>query len=336
MMVRYQAGLHYLGTADYGQKERANPRLKHLLSEVSAVTRISAWAAGCDGSPIALSTCCSARQCRAIQYFRLGRSALTYWPFNQRALGTEGGVVSALAARKTFYSSDVGRMCPFAGCDAPHHNPIHFATSCTSAVWSRFQAFLRAGVRDLLGRMVFMLKKAHGEDVPSEFAAARTLLNDQIQQWRTWNDDDYRHVVMRLLSCAPFSEHDVRDQMLPGRNAGRSMRASTQSQRPAARPALDMPLSRALGRLFDSVCLQRSLLRKWANLWCQWAYKHIVALAGHYNCSRGFDRDDVPCFNHRERRISNAAGLHEVDDLGQDAGDVGSVGDNSGSDSDAD
>ena len=47
-----------------------------------------------------------------------------------------------------------------------------------------------------------------------------------------------------------------------------------------------------------------------------------MALAGHYNCSRGFDRRDVPCLAHRVRHADNAADLHEVDNLARDAADV--------------
>ena len=48
-----------------------------------------------------------------------------------------------------------------------------------------------------------------------------------------------------------------------------------------------------------------------------------MALAGHYNCSRGFDRDDVPCHNHRKtRHAHHGSELHEVDHLGRDAAAV--------------
>ena len=167
-----------------------------------------------------------------------------------------------------------------------------------------------------------MLKKAHGDDAPAEFTAACGALEAQLRQWRTWDTHDYRHVVMRLLNCAPFSAFDLRDQVFRQPGTKMTTRPSTASRRPVAQRAQDMPLSMALGQLFDSVRLQRSLLRKWANLWCQWAFKYIMALAGHYNCSRGFDRRDVPCFNHRKRDATGAAALHQVDDLGRDACDV--------------
>lgn len=341
MTVRYQAGWHYCCPADYKPGHDTNKRLHWLLDGAGAVTRLSAWAAGCDGSPIALSTSLSARQCRVIQYFRLGRPALTYWPFNQRgkveaADGKEAKWSSSQqSARKAFLGTDAGRTCPFDGCGALQHNAIHFATSCTSPAWTRYQAFLRAGVRDLLGRMAFMLKKAHGDHPPAEVVAACTALTAQLGLWRGWAASDYRHVVMRLLNCATFSAYDLRNQEAQERNTGRAMRSTTVKQRaPPPLPAEPMPLSQALGTLFDSVRLQRSHLRKWANLWCQWAHKFIMALAGHYNCSRGFDRNDVPCFNHRARSAAAAIALHEVDNLAQDAAAVDSDADDSDSEPD--
>ena len=329
---RYQAGLHYAGPDDWDTARRS-ARMLHLLTANAAVTRISAWAAGCDGSPIALSTRLSARQCRVIQYFRLGRDALTFWPFNQRAAQVESGSDAARwsrhhkSARGLFHIDDANCECPFDGCAEPQHHPIHFATTCKSPVWAGYQAFLRSGVRKLLERMLFMLGKAYGEHPPASFKAAREALRAQLgaAHAATWSSLDYTHAVMRLLSCAPFSVYDLRSQVpLPGNTTTRALRASTAAQRPPAPiAAADMPLSRALGQLFDSVQMQRSYLRQWANLWCQWAFKYIMALAGHYNCSRGFDRDDVPCHAHRNQRCADHhSRLHEVTDLARDAGAV--------------
>jgi hypothetical protein len=175
--------------------------------------------------------------------------------------------------------------------------------------------------------MIFMLGKAYGEHPPVKFTKARAALAAQLTSERVaaWSTADYTHMVIRLLSCAPFSEYDLRDQIQPPASARtREVRASTAAQRPPPPVAAEeMPLSRALGQLLDNVCMQRSYLRQWANLWCQWAFKHIMALAGHYNCLRGFDRKDVPCHIHRKtRRADHHSRLHEVVHLGHDAADV--------------
>ena len=175
--------------------------------------------------------------------------------------------------------------------------------------------------------MVFMLDKAYGDHAPRSFRDARAALSEQLKaaQVAAWSELDYTHVVMRLLSCAPFSVYDLRDQIPPAAVAStRPVRSCTIASRPPAPTrAAEMPLSRALGQLFDSVQMQRSYLRQWANLWCQWAFKYIMALAGHYNCSRGFDRDDVPCYEHRKQRRADHNGrLHLVTHLGQDAAAV--------------
>lgn len=331
---KYQAGLHYASPCDWDPSNYAAQRMQQLLNTNSSVTSVSAWAAGCEGSPIALSTCLSARQCRVIQYFRLGRDALTYWPFNQQrwasaSTGSPTEKGSGHQSARAAFHADVATgdsTCPFAGCDSAQHHPIHFAAACTSPLWTGYRRYLRTGVRSLLKRMIFMLHHAYGKKPSADFMAAKAALAAQLSDAHatTWNTADYTHVVTRLLTCTPFSAFDIRAQVPPQRSTlSLTLRSSTTAQRatlPDPLPAGDMPLSSALGRLLDSVCIQRSYLRQWANLWCQWAFKYIMALAGHYNCIRGGDRKDVPCFIHGKGRRSDAAHrLHEVSHLGHDA-----------------
>lgn len=332
--THFQLGLHYLSPDDKksgkhlaASAQGPNKRLQHLLQPSAIVTRLSAWAGGCDGSPIALSTCLSARQCRVIQYFRMGYAALAYWPFNQQFPSAGHAATSGhQSARLRFFGDDANRECPFDGCSEFQHHPLHLATTCKSDVWTGYQRFLRAGVRHLLERMVYALGKAYGDNPPGTFRAACSAVRTQLTTERValWSERDYAHVVLRLLSCAPFSSYDVRDQMAAQRDTSdRVVRSVVSSQRPQPVTNVAMPLSLAVGQLFDSIQVQRSYLRKWANLWCQWAFKYIMALAGHYNCSRGADRKDVPCYNHRKRRHEpHHAQLHAVDDLGRDAADV--------------
>ena len=180
-----------------------------------------------------------------------------------------------------------------------------------------------------------MLTKAFGEVAPpTAFVAACSEIKRQLKQPGTWALQDYSHLALRLLSCTPYLAHDVQSleaaSEAPQRRALRTSTAAHRAERRA--PVVDMPLSLAVGQLLDSVCMQRSYLRKWANLWCQWSFKYIMALAGHHNCSHGVDRDDVPCHVHGNRRTRDVAlELHAVTNLTHDAAAVGS-----GSDMDSD
>ena len=250
-------------------------------------------------------------------------------------------------------------VCPF-GCGASQHTPIHFATTCTAAHWTDYQAHLRREVRRVLHRMTVLLTKAHGPTVNSELTAAAESIRAALRtatdaDWRT---DDYIHVIIRLLNCAPFSSFDVRGgptaaaqdaapatvaTSRPRRNtAAATLATAAASPPPRRRPHGDptaMPLSRAVGRMFDSVRAQRSHLRNWANTWTQWSYRNIMQLAGHYNCGRGQHRYNVPCHAHRhDLSLRVAPGrLHDVEHLGDDPAAVDSdPGSNAGSDADSD
>lgn len=360
----YQAGLHYIGNDDRRQAGERGPvaRLDHIIHVnggiTSTATPISAWGPGLDGSPIALSSRLSAKQCRVIQYVRLGRDALTYWPFmqprhQQPAAGGAGSAgdgqgqsaMTHQSARQAFHNNASMHICPF-GCGAHQNNPVHFATTCTSPLWRDYQGHLRSRVRKLLKGMVALLRKACGDFATAEFIAAAAQLRQQLDATTPahWTTDDYIHVIIRLLSCAPFSAFDVRMSVPRVASAPSNTRPKravvadreemaralavadaagdggpSRRRPPAAHPD-DMPLSRALGAMFDHVRLQRSYLRPWANSWTQWSYKCIMELAGHYNCLRGVHRADVPCHaHHAGDEYRRLAQLHVVDHLGHDA-----------------
>lgn len=352
----YQAGLHYIGNGDKRQAgdRAASPRLHHIVhangTVASTASPISAWGPGFDGSPIALSSRLSAKQCRVIQYFRLGRDALTYWPFMQprQRPGAAGSAASThQAARQAFHNDASMHICPF-GCGAHQNNPIHFATTCTSPRWRAFQLHLRSQARRLLKQMIALLTKACGDAATAEFVDARNRLRQQLDATTVahWRSDDYIHVLIRLLSCAPFSAFDVRasapraeaaaPRSRPKRAVVVAREASLRAEavaaaagdgapsrrRPSGAPD-NMPLSKALGAMLDNVRLQRNYLRPWANTWSQWSFKRIMELAGHYNCLRDAHRADVPCHTHRRgdeyRRLAQ---LHVVDHMGHDAAAV--------------
>ena len=325
----YQAGFHYISTDDRQHPGSLMNRPQYLIargvggSNWPTVTPLSAWSAGCDGSPISLSTRLSATQCRVIQYFRIGRGTLSFWPFMlpRRKHQTHHGPRAAL------FTDAANAVCPF-GCGASQHTPVHFATTCAAAHWTGYQAHLRSETRRLLFRMCTLLTKAQGMTSNPQLAAAvesvrATLSATTAADWLT---DDYIHVVIRLLSCTPFSAFDIRAGVAPQAVAAAAGPAQhPPHRRPHGNPTA-MPLSRAVGTMLDSVRIQRSYLRNWANVWTQWSYRRIMEMAGHYNCGRGMHRQEVPCHTHRhnEEYRQLAGSLHDNEHLGRDAAAVGS------------
>lgn len=76
--------------------------------------------------------------------------------------------------------------------------------------------------------------------------------------------DDTQHVLYRLLVVVPF----------PAAIAD-------------ALPTRRLPLTRALGALFDATVLPAYHLRPLANVWCRWAAKHVWNLAAAWRRATG-------------------------------------------------
>lgn len=103
-----------------------------------------------------------------------------------------------------------------------------------------------------------------------------------------WASPDLQNVLYRLLLCAPFTEFDVRrthpDLTHEGRHPPRARGDAADAPDPGPVPDMEMPVSQALGRIFDNLILPPACLRPVANLWVRWSHSHIYDLAGVHRC----------------------------------------------------
>ena len=151
---------------------------------------------------------------------------------------------------------------------------------CAVGHIATWRPHLWSTTKHLLGRLVFLLRKAHRHlPVPDLFEEAATRLLTQLHNMRDFDpaSRDYTYVMQRLVFCAPFSARDVREAVPMG--GRRALPVLPPAQR------TDMPLSLALGSLLDAIVLPRHHLRQCANVWTHWAHRNIMHLAGLYHCA---------------------------------------------------
>ena len=347
-----QANLHCLGAFDQVSAPTApaanpsaptapaaNLRLLHLLRESNVNTPISAWASGCDGSPVALSTGLSSQQSRAIQSIRCGRSALAFWPFQLPLSASSADRPSLTVARTQFLAmaTSTCRLCGLAV-----ETPLHLITSCANDHMRNFQGWIRKDAIRLLKRMVFFLRKAlklqHATTKrPKPAAAAPVAMIPPVWEQSLkallralsdciWDSEDGRTVVFRLMACVPWSAFDVRGHSQDTTGSDAPSRDARVSQRTARKdgvvpipvPNPSLPLALALGKVFDATSCPRGSLRQWANLWTQWSARAIMRLAQCHSCALELPASIAKCplckCSGSDIAVQ-AAALHAMDDL---------------------
>ena len=348
--LRAHAMLHCIGKYDRPCTDFApsdNLRLKHLLVDDGITTPMSAWGAGCDGSPIALSTKLSTRQSRAIQTFRCGRAALVWWPFHFPTADPKADEASQKASKFAFISSDsVCRLC-----HAGVETPLHLIAACQHQEIVHYRKWMVKQTKQLLERMDFLLRRAFEppaqhrpptgalgqQTMPQPLNAALSQLKDAIRHC-DWSSDDARTAIFRLITCAPWSAHDVRvpDVDATGSDAqGRQARADRRSRLQSGTGAAPVPnddfvLCKAIGTVLDATSHQRSRLRQWANLWTRWSFKAVAQLATRHGCAQGIREAVAHCVVHggaqggrrRHRLCAQPVDDFHIDDLSSDDGDA--------------
>ena len=271
----------------------------HLADEIFAkvghvayATPLSSWGAACDGSPLALSDKLKTPQSAVITNFRLGPHALKLWPF------------SAGGENDPIFNADLStRACEACGVDVG--SPFHFAVGCRHSSLMQERVHVWSAAKALLRRMVFLLRKAHRDlPVPTSFENAAKAVIAAISEGQPastvrtearnltgtmgggiqvpTHQPDLEYVLLRLLSCAPFSAREVREA-IPA--PSRALNRHGEAVLPPPADRADMPLATALGQLFDSIVLPRHHLRQFANIWTHWSYQRIMDLAGVYQCA---------------------------------------------------
>jgi hypothetical protein len=114
-----------------------------------------------------------------------------------------------------------------------------------------------------------------------------------------WSSEDGKHVLYRLLTVMPFPAvvTDV-----------------------AASPTRPLPLTRALGELFDSVVVEPRWLRTVSGTWTRWASGQIVDLAREYR--RCVSPDKLPASADHYSDSDAAEGEMPYDDDDNDDDDA--------------
>lgn len=262
--------LHHIGFFETTRgKTHAADRILDTVGSRAYATPFSSWAPSCDGSPIALSDKLTSRQARVICSARMGPWALSHWPFNAG---------SATAARFSYVHSAPCILCTRGDVGSVEH----LIRDCPHEHYVSWRPRLWSAAKHLLRRLVFLLGKAHRQlPIPEHFDQAADDVLAQLLTCPHFDpaSRDHNYLLQRLLFCAPFSARDVREAIPMGGVAAAS-------DAPRVRPRADMPLSAAVGALFDAVVLPRHHMRQAANVWTQWAFRNIMHLAGLYCCAR--------------------------------------------------
>jgi hypothetical protein len=293
---------------DPGCNQRSQ-RIAAVLGKHAFATPMSGWGAGGDGSVLALADRVNTARARIITRSRYGSLGMTLWPFalpgeflyrrqpqdtDNRVLNTGGFPICPTTLAEWKASRRSCRLCGPLGDDGGE-DIWHLLTSCTHPHVTSERAKIFEAAGGLLRAMCTTLLKSHQRithDIPAAYRAAHgdviTLVDQGHPKTGTM---DGHFATYRLLLCAPFSTYDVRQSARATRGVVRRADISG----PPISDAGQMPLSHALGRLLDATLLPRARRRGTANMWGNWAYKHLLMLAGIHSCARQCVRPDVPC-----------------------------------------
>jgi hypothetical protein len=134
--------------------------------------------------------------------------------------------------------------------DAHEDSPFHLLCECTHPTISSARGQLQAAAPPFIAALCKSLAKAGGDGNARVQAAATAAAAALVDEALDWSSADGKHVLYRMVLATPFPA------------------AMASAAAPAAGP---LPLSLALGTLFDSIILPVQPLRKPCDLWTLWA-----------------------------------------------------------------
>lgn len=264
--LNHLASLHCLGFRVSRRK----------IAEHWYATPLSAVASGCSG---ALMNYVTAQHCSTFPIrLRLGRAAFAYHPFSSAAKGErtddffrgldeeypgEGSGADFVTLVQK-YNRD--GPCPF--CNHDDDDSFHLFCECEEPALESERESLRLSLLDMLESARKKIGEMTGLSTPDleqrnkVFRRLRKL-KLAIQLCRAnpgGNASDINFVAYRMLTAIPFSAKLPESTVL-----GKDMP--------------QMPLARALGRVFDATVLQNRFLRPVANIIAKWGTRHIRRFA---------------------------------------------------------
>jgi hypothetical protein len=247
----------------------------HLGTDPFATPFSAVGAGGCSGCVLAHANV-PVSDLAAVARIRMGKVCLAYWPFYDfkrhptGAAGPQPDRISRIAMAATAGPCTACEGPASSGSDRPVSvgGPFHLVCEC--------QAPLLVNVRDTLSQAAPAIvdKLCTGLMQAQQQAGAPTVTTDKdAERVRTalaavdWNSEDGRHVLYRLLLATPFP----------------AVIAEAAAEAPAKEAApRPLPLTAALGSMFDRVVLQPHCLRKVCGMWARWAAEHVTLLAKAY------------------------------------------------------
>lgn len=216
----------------------------------------------------AILSYCNASIPRLLAVFRIrmGRVCLAHWPFAPPRVqgGAQGDQNQRVKARiKAMSAPGPCEACDSDGARGTSGDVYHLVNECTNPHLVRVRGRLIDGTgSDSLSsamRMALCIcdevaqalyRQGKSSDFVSPLIEAAKSALDEVD----WDSLDGRHVLYRLLCVTPF----------------------TASLDPDGR----LPLTRCLGRLFDSAIVRPRWLRRLAVAWGRWATRRILDIAG--------------------------------------------------------
>ena len=204
----------------------------------------------------------------------MGRAGFAYPPFRRRPPRTtaplaDAGDAAALGASNApapasqppatagfvELSSHPGH-CPMCNADGRHSDdthedsPFHLLCECTHPAISAARGQLQAAALPFIAELCKSLATAGGAGNAHVQAAATAAAAALVDGALDWSSADGKHVLYRMVLATPFPA------------------AMVVAAAPAAGP---LPLSHALGTLFDSIIVPIHPLRKPCGKWALWA-----------------------------------------------------------------
>jgi hypothetical protein len=254
------------------------------LGELHYATRFSyVGSGGCSGASVLGVTNVRGVATSLIMKLRMGRAGFAHPPFRLRPektaaestqTSTQVANGDAPVAAPSPASAPVQESfadmsahngkCPM--CNSEGHllgpafedTPFHLLCECTNAVIQKTRGQLQEAAPLFIATLCESLAKECGSDNEEVQAAAASAISTVTVEDIDWSTTDGKHVLYRMVLAVPFPAAAVT----------------------AASPAAGLlPISLALGTLFDSIVVPKQKLRKPCNTWALWASLWARALA---------------------------------------------------------
>jgi len=282
------AAAHLAGAAAAAIRPPATPPKAHVsalhcvgivrpadLGNVHYATPFSCvGSGGCSGGVLRITDVVRGVKAGLIMKLRMGRAGFSYPPFrrrppktatsladagNEAVLGASNAPAPASQPPATAgfveLSSHPGH-CPMCNADGRHSDdahedsPFHLLCECTHPAISAARGQLQAAAPPFIAKLCKSLAEAGGAGNARVQAAATAAAAALAGGALDWSSADGKHVLYRMVLATPFPA------------------AMVVAAAPAAGP---LPLSLALGTLFDSVIVPTHPLRRPCGLWALWA-----------------------------------------------------------------